>query len=307
MERRTILVTGATDGIGKATATALSAEGAKVVILARNEAKARAAALAIRAASAPDAVVDFIAADLSSQQEVRRAAAEYKSRYDRLDVLVNNAGVLSPERHQTRDGLEETFAVNHLGYFLLVQELLDILKASAPARIVNVSSESHRHAKMAWGDLQFASHRYEPWRAYGQSKLANILFTYELARRLEGSGVTANALHPGVVGTGFGQTYGGPTALLVRLARPFLATPAEGARTSIYLASSPEVEGVTGRYFVKSRAVGSSELSYCKVSQKKLWSISEELTRPGAKPSWASAPELFASGLHAEELSGRRV
>jgi NAD(P)-dependent dehydrogenase (short-subunit alcohol dehydrogenase family) len=300
MERRTILVTGATDGIGKATAIALSEQGARVVILARSEAKGRAAALAIPGA-------DFIVAELSSQQEVRRAAAEYKSRYDRLDVLVNNAGVLAPARHETRDGLEETFAVNHLGYFLLVRELLDVLRASGPARIVNVSSESHRHARMAWDDLQFASHRYEPWRAYGQSKLANILFTYELARRLEGSGVTANALHPGVVATGFAQTYGGPTALLVRLAHPFMATPAEGARTSIYLASSPEVEGVTGRYWVKSKAVPSSELSYCEASQKKLWSISEELTRPAAKPSWTSAPELFASGLHTEELSGRRV
>jgi NAD(P)-dependent dehydrogenase (short-subunit alcohol dehydrogenase family) len=284
MERRTILVTGATDGIGKATAIALAQQGAKVVILARNEAKGRAATAEIRAAaglapSAP-AEADFIAADLSSQGEVRRAAAEYKSRFGRLDVLVNNAGVLATERHQTREGLEETFAVNHLGYFLLVRELLDILEASAPARVVNVSSESHRHARMVWDDLQFANRRYEPWRAYGQSKLANVLFTYELARRLEGSGVTVNALHPGVVGTGFAQTYGGPTALLVRMARPFLATPAEGARTSVYLASSPEVAGVTGRYFVKGKAVASSELSYCEVSQKKLWAISEELTRP---------------------------
>jgi NAD(P)-dependent dehydrogenase (short-subunit alcohol dehydrogenase family) len=285
MERRTILVTGATDGIGKATAIALATEGAKVVILARNEAKGRAATAEIRAAArTPDAsLADFIVADLSSQQEVRRAAAEYKSRYGRLDVLVNNAGVLATERHQTKDGLEETFAVNHLGYFLLVQELLDLLKASAPARIVNVSSESHRHAKMVWDDLQFANRRYEPWRAYGQSKLANILFTYELARRLTGSGVTANALHPGVVATGFAQTYGGPTALLVRLAHPFLATPAEGARTSVFLASSPEVDGVTGRYFIKGKAAASSELSYCEVSQKKLWAISEELTRARAR------------------------
>ncbi len=295
MARKTVLVTGASNGIGKATALALAKQGADLVIVARSAVKGEAAASDIRRAAA-GARVEVLVADLSSQEQVRRLAEQYKSTYGRLDVLVNNAGVLAFGRHVTADGLEETFAVNHLASFLLTRELLDVLRASAPARIVNVSSDAHRGAKMAWDDLQFANHRYSAWRAYGQSKLANVLFTYELARRLEGTGVTANALHPGVVATGFGQTYGGTTARLLPVARPFLATPEEGARTAVYLASSAEVEGVSGRYFTKCRAVPSSELSYCEASRKKLWAISEELTRGrGARneelsPRASSAP-----------------
>jgi NAD(P)-dependent dehydrogenase (short-subunit alcohol dehydrogenase family) len=295
MGAKTILVTGATDGIGKATAIALARTGARVVIVARSEAKGQAArreiADAARAVGGNTdtggaetaAQVEVLAADLSVQAQVRQAAAEFKRQFDRLDVLVNNAGVLATSLHLTPDGLEETFAVNHLAYFLLTRELLDVLKASAPARIVNVASEVHRGARMMWEDLQYAQHRYVAWGAYGQSKLANLLFTYELARRLEGTGVTVNALHPGTVGTGIGQTYGGATAALVRLARPFLLKPEEGAKTSVYLASSPEVEGVNGRYFSRSRALASSELSYCEPSQKKLWALSEELIRAKAR------------------------
>jgi NAD(P)-dependent dehydrogenase (short-subunit alcohol dehydrogenase family) len=199
-------------------------------------------------------------------------------------VLINNAGVVPAGRSLTVDGVEEVFAVNHLGYFLLTHELLDLLKASAPARIINVSSDVHRGARMLWSDLQFDSHKFDCWRAYGQSKLANILFTYALARRLEGTGVTVNALHPGVVGTGLAERCGGAASFLARIARPLLATPEEGARTSVYLASSPAVEGVSGRYFTKCRAVASSEVSYCTASQQKLWTISEDLTsvRPRA-------------------------
>ena len=283
MAGKTVLVTGGTGGIGRATARALAGRGARVVIVARTEDKGQAAVGEIRASLPAGAAVELLVADLSSQGQVRRAAALFRSRFDRLDVLVNNAGVLAAGRHPTEDGLEETFAVNHLAYFLLTRELLDMLKGSAPARVVNVASEAHRGARVQWDDLQFGANPYSSWRAYAQSKLANVLFTYELARRLEGSGVTANALHPGVVGTGFGQTHGGATALLARMARPFMATPEEGAKTSVHLAASPEVDGVSGRYFTRSKALASSELSYCEASQKKLWAISEELTRANAR------------------------
>jgi NAD(P)-dependent dehydrogenase (short-subunit alcohol dehydrogenase family) len=278
MHGKTVLVTGANQGIGKAAALALARQGARVIIVARNAHKGRAAIADIEAATG-SREVELVVADLSSQAEVRRAAAEVRSRHGRLHVLVNNAGVYVPERHVTVDGFEETFAVNHLASFLLTAELIDLLRSSAPARIVNVSSEAHRHARMQWDDLQFAQRPYRAWRAYGQSKLANVLFTYELARRLEGTGVTANALHPGVVGSGFGQTYGGAMSFLVKLARPFLLTPEQGAATTVYLASSPEVEGVTGKYFAKCRPVRSSEWSYCEKAQKKLWALSEEMVR----------------------------
>ncbi len=217
---------------------------------------------------------------------MRRAASEFKARHDRLDVLINNAGVLVPTRRVTEDGFEETFAVNHLAHFLLTRELLDVLHAGAPARVVNVSSVAHRGSGMCWEDLQFSKHRYGQWRAYTQSKLANVLFTYELARRLDPRKVTANVLHPGAIGSGFGQTYGGLTAFVIRMGRPFLLTPEAGARTSVYLASSPEVAGVTGKYFAKCKEVRSSAISYNEASQKKLWAISEEmikLQRAGAE------------------------
>ncbi|HXN31052.1 MAG TPA: SDR family oxidoreductase [Polyangiaceae bacterium] len=277
MQGKIVLVTGANQGIGKATALALSRQGARVAIVSRNADKGRAAVAEIEAASGARGMVDLIVADLSSQAEVRRVAGELKARHTRLDVLVNNAGVFVPKRHVTADGFEETFAVNHLAYFLLTHELLDLLKASAPARIVNVSSHAHSHAKINWEDLQFAKHRYSSWRAYGQSKLANVLFTYELARRLEGSRVTANALHPGVVASGFARTYPGAMGLLYALSGLFMLTPEQGARTSIYLASSPEVEGVTGKYFSRCRQTRSSKISYCQASQRKLWALSEEM------------------------------
>lgn len=283
MEGKTVLVTGANQGIGKATAIALAHQGAQVVILSRNPEKGRAALADVQAASRSGVKAELLVADLASLSDMRRAAAEFRARHKRLDVLVNNAGLFVPERHVTVDGIEETFAVNHLAPFLLTNELLDLLKASGPARIVNVSSEAHRHASMHWADLQFATHRYKGFRAYGQSKLANILFTYELARRLEGTGVTANALHPGVVASGFGQTYPGAMSFLVKVAKPFLLTNEQGARTSIHLASSPEVEGVTGKYFAKCRPVRSNAVSYDEASQKKLWSLSVEMLKTPAR------------------------
>jgi NAD(P)-dependent dehydrogenase (short-subunit alcohol dehydrogenase family) len=284
MQGKTVLVTGANQGIGKATALALSRQGANVTIVSRNADKGRAAAADIDAASGLRGGVELIVADLSSQAEVRRVAAEFKVRHTRLDVLVNNAGVFVPKRRVTVDGLEETFAVNHLAYFLLTHQLLDLLKAGAPSRVVNVSSDAHGHAKMHWDDLQFANNRYSGWRAYAQSKLANILFTYELARRLEGSGVTVNAVHPGVVASGFGRTYRGAMAILYTIAGPLMLTSEQGAKTSIYAASSQEVDGVSGRYFSRCRPAKSSRISRCGASQRKLWALSEEMVagRPSA-------------------------
>jgi NAD(P)-dependent dehydrogenase (short-subunit alcohol dehydrogenase family) len=278
MQGKTVLVTGANQGIGKATALALAQQGARVVLLSRSDEKGRKAVADIQAATGSKDV-ELLVADLSSLEEVRRAAAEFKQRHDRLHVLVNNAGVLVPSRRVTVDGFEETFAINHLAYFLLTRELLDVLNAAAPARVVNVSSAAHQAGRMQWDDLQFAQQPYLQWRAYGQSKLANVLFTYELARRLDPAKVTANVLHPGVIASGFGQTYGGATAFFVRLAHPFFASPEAGARTSVYLASSPEVAGVTGKYFAKCKAVKSSADSYDEAAQKKLWALSEEMTR----------------------------
>jgi NAD(P)-dependent dehydrogenase (short-subunit alcohol dehydrogenase family) len=280
MHGRSVLVTGANQGIGKAAALSLAQRGARVTIISRNADRGRAAVADIEAASSSKGV-DLIVADLSSHADVRRAAQEFKSRHATLDVLVNNAGVFVPKRRTTVDGFEETWAVNHLAYFLLTHELLDLLKASAPARIVNVSSDAHRHARMHWDDLEFANHRYSAWRAYAQSKLANILFTYELARRLEGSRVTVNALHPGVVASGFGRTYFGPMALLYAIGGPFMLSPERGAKASVYLASSPEVAEVTGRYFSRCRPEKSSGVTYCRASQRKLWALSDEMTKRG--------------------------
>jgi NAD(P)-dependent dehydrogenase (short-subunit alcohol dehydrogenase family) len=282
MQGKTVLVTGANSGIGKATALALAKQGAKLILLARNQAKGQAALEEVRSAS-PTGDGQLIVADFASLADVRRAAAEVRSQTKRLDVLVNNAGVYVPARHETVDGLEETFAVNHLAPFLLTNELLDLLKASGPARIVNVSSDAHRGAHMHWDDLQFSTHAFKGFKVYGQSKLANILFTYELARRLEGTGVTTNALHPGVIASGFGQTYPGAMAFFAKVARPFLLSTEDGAKTSIYLASSPEVEGQTGKYFAKCKATKSNVVSYDLASQKKLWALSEELVRAKAR------------------------
>jgi NAD(P)-dependent dehydrogenase (short-subunit alcohol dehydrogenase family) len=289
MRGKKVLVTGANQGIGKATALHLARQGAHVTIATRDAEKGRLAAAEIEALSGlsqarsqgrSQAGVDVVVGDLSRQADVRRIAAEFKSRHERLDVLVNNAGVFVPSRRTSSEGIEETFAVNHLAYFLLTRELIDLLKASAPSRIVNVSSDAHRYGKMHWDDLSFANHRYSGWRAYTQSKLANVLFTYELSRRLEGSRVAANAVHPGTVASGFGRTYPGPMAVLYLLGRPLMLTSDRGAKTSVYLASSAEVEGVTGKYFSRCRPQKSSTLSYCEASQHKLWALSKELTRP---------------------------
>ncbi len=280
MKGKVILITGATNGIGKATATELARLGATVVITARDLAKGHATLEEIRSKTG-NSKLDLLLADLSSQAEVRRLAAEFKTKYSRLDVLINNAGGYFDTRTTTIDGLEYTFAFNHLAYFLLTNLLLDVLKGSAPSRIVNVSSDAQAGAKLNFDDLQ-GEKRYS-FAAYGQSKLANVMFTYELARRLEGTGVSANVLHPGLVSTGFGSN---SKSVLMRgmmgligLFKPFMLPPERGAQTSVYLASSPEVEGVSGKYFDKKQAKPSNPVSYDQAAQKRLWDISAELTK----------------------------
>jgi retinol dehydrogenase 14 len=280
----TVLITGATSGIGKATALGLAGMGARVAITGRDRERTEDAAREIRAAGGGE--VDVFVADLSSQAEVRRLADEVLQRLARLDVLINNVGGYWNTRHVTADGLERTFAVNHLAPFLLTNLLLDRLRSSAPARVVTVSSNAQRMGRIDFDDLQ-GERSYSGSRAYDQSKLANLLFSYELARRLAGSAVTANALHPGVVSTSFGaEDPGWIQRLLVPFFRPFMKTPAQGAATSIHLASAPELENVTGLYFVNSKAKKSSERSYDLSAAALLWKVSAELVSPsGARGS----------------------
>lgn len=278
---KTILVTGATSGIGFIAARALAAMGATVVLVGRDPAKARASVAQIQRETSATAV-HALTADLSSMQEVRRLAADYQAQYPRLDVLLNNAGAVFLSHQTTVDGYERTFALNHLAPFLLTHLLLDRLKADAPARVVTVSSIAHRGRTMDLSDVNQTRRGYSAWRAYGESKLANILFTYALARRLEGSGVTANTLHPGFVATGFAKNNGPFWQAAMTLVRPFAISPQRGAQTSIYLASSPDVADVSGRYFVQSKPAKSSAASYDVAMQERLWSLSEQLTGIGA-------------------------
>lgn len=277
MVGRTCLVTGATSGIGKATAAGLARMGAELVVVARDPARGK-AAVAELAATTGNPRVELLLADLASQASIRQAAEAYRHGHDRLDVLVNNAGGYWASRHVTPDGLEWTLAVNHLAYFLLTNLLVDLLQASDPARVVNVTSSAQAFGDICLDDLQF-ERRYQGQAAYNQSKLANVLFTYELARRLEGHGVTVNCGVPGVTRTNFGRDDSGPVMrLLTPLARPFMRSPEQGADTVLYLASSPEVEGVTGGYFASRRPRRSSKRSYDRELARRLWRVSEELT-----------------------------
>ena len=276
MADKVVLVTGATGGIGKATAIGLATMGARVGITGRDVIRAEQAAADIRTASGNPAV-DVFAADMRSQAEVRRLAGAVLEAYPRLDVLVNNVGGFWAHRHTTADGLEHTFALNHLAPFLLTNLLLDRLKASAPARVVTLSSGAQAAGRIDFDDLQGAR-SYSGQRAYSQSKLANILFTKELARRLQGTGVTANSVHPGVVRTKFGsEDQAGFFLIIGPLVRPFLKTPAQGAQTSIYLASSPDMDGITGQFFANrkpktaNRAAGDVDVT------ARLWRVSTDL------------------------------
>jgi len=281
MRGRTVLVTGGTGGIGRATAEGLARLGARVGIVGRDRSRAEQAAGEIRR-SVDHGVVDVFTADLSAQSEVRRLADEVLAAYPRLDVLVNNVGGYWAHRHATADGLEHTFALNHLAPFLLTNLLLDGLAAGAPSRVVTVSSGAQAMGRIDFGDLQ-GMHGHNGQHAYNQSKLANVLFTYELARRIQGTGVTANVLHPGVVRTAFGQEDSGRwMRLMLPVVRPFMRAPGRGAETSVYLASSPEMEGVSGRYFVNSAPKRSSARSYDQETARRLWAVSAELTGLGS-------------------------
>ena len=275
MKGKTVLVTGGTNGIGLVTARELARMGAQVTIISRNAEKCAAVAEAIKVETGNP--IEFIAADLSTLAGIMQAAAAFKQRHTRLQVLVNNAGAMFFKRQVTADGYEMTFALNHLNYFLLTNLLLDVLKAGAPARIVNVSSHAHESATIEFDNLQSEKH-FTAMQAYGQSKLANVLFTYELARRLEGTGITVNAVHPGFIFTGFARNNGFLFDIGMRLVGLFIRKPDQGAQTSIFLASSPEVEGLSGKYFVDCKAVDSSPVSHDRAVAEKLWQVSMEFT-----------------------------
>jgi retinol dehydrogenase-14 len=282
---RTVLVTGGTSGIGRATALGLASMGARLAITGRDRDRTEDAAREIRAAGG--GLVDVFVADLSSQAQVRRLADEVLGALPRIDVLVNNVGGYWNTRHVTPDRLERTFALNHLAPFLLTNLLLDRLTQSAPARVVTVASNAQAMGRIDFDDLQ-GERGYSGTRAYNQSKLANVMFTYELARRLAGCGVTANALHPGVVSTSFGaEDPGGAQRLMVPFMRPFMKTPTQGAATSIHLASSPDLDTVTGRYFANSKPKKSSDRSYDEAVAARLWQVSADLvglTQAGQHP-----------------------
>jgi NAD(P)-dependent dehydrogenase (short-subunit alcohol dehydrogenase family) len=278
MQGKVCLVTGSSSGIGKVTARELASMGATVVMICRNRAKGEAAQAEIKAMSG-NGQVDLIVADLSRLSEVRRVAGEFKQKYSQLHVLINNAGTINGERKATPDGLEDTFATNYLAPFLLTELLLDVLKASAPARIVNVSSSGHARGRIDFADLQ-GTQRYSFMKAYTQSKLAQIYFTYELADQLKGTGVTVNALHPGLVASNFNRGTRGIAHLIGEVFYFFGGISSEkGAQTTLYLATSGEVEGVSGKYFSDRKETTSSRLSYDVGVRQRLWNISQELIR----------------------------
>lgn len=276
LDGRICLVTGATAGIGEVTARRLAEMGATVILVARDPARCRSAVERITAATGNERIESFVA-DLSSKEAIRGLAAQVKQRYDRLDVLVNNAGAIFHERRESVDGLEMTFALNHMGYFHLTNLLLDLLRESPSARVVNLSSSAHYMGLLQLDDLQ-ATRWFFGWKVYGDSKLANLYFTYELARRLQGSRITVNAVHPGVIDSNFGSTYGGIGGRLTPLIRPFLKDTEQGAGGPVRLASDPALEGVTGRYFSGVRESSSARRSHNRAIAERLWEISTALS-----------------------------
>jgi len=276
MAGKTVLITGGTGGIGKAAAIRLASMGARVGVTGRDRARGEEAAAEIGDASG-NADVDVFVADMSSQAEVRRLAADVLAAYPRIHVLLNNVGGFWSHRHVTEDGLERTFALNHLAPFLLTSLLADRLIASAPARVVTVSSGAQSMGKIDFEDLM-GERKYSGQRAYNQSKLANVMFTYELARRFEGTGVTATVLHPGMTNTAFSaEDPSRVFAPLVAILRPFMKSPERGADTPVYLASSPDVDGVSGRYFANQAAKNSNAASYDDATTARLWQVSADL------------------------------
>jgi NAD(P)-dependent dehydrogenase (short-subunit alcohol dehydrogenase family) len=276
MEGKTCVVTGATSGIGEETALGLAKLGARVVVIGRDPQRAKHSVERIRRESGSDRV-DSLLGDLASLDSIRHLADDVLEACPHIDVLVNNAGIVTLRRETTVDGFEAMFGVNHLGPFLLTNLLLERIEHSAPARIVNVASEAHRFGSIDLGDLQ-SEKSFGSMKTYGRSKAANILFTVELAKRLAGTGVTANCVHPGGVATRLGANSGWLGKVAMKLVSPFLLSPARGAETSLYVATSPEVDGVTGRYFAKSRERTPAAAARDPETAKRLWAISAELT-----------------------------
>jgi len=278
MKGRHVLVTGASNGIGKAAAVALGRMGAELSLVCRDRGRGEAALAEIAAASGGRRPTLYLA-DLGVQAQIRRVADEILASGRPIHVLLNNAGLINLKRELTADGLEATFAVNHLGYFLLTSLLLERIRESAPARIVNVASDAHRFARrgLDFDDLQ-SERGYAGMTVYGRSKLANILFTRELARRLEGSGVTVNAVHPGAVATGFAQNNGVLSRLVMFLGRAVMRTPEKGAETSVHCCTAPELANVNGRYFANSREARPNRFATNDADARRLWELSAKLT-----------------------------
>jgi len=275
MNGKICLVTGATDGIGKVSARVLAEMGAKVIIVGRNPEKSAAVLTELKSVSGNENI-DLLLADLAFMQEVRDLAEQVISRYDRLDVLLNNAGGYFAKHEITSDGLEMTFALNHMSYFLLTNKLMGLLKSSVPARIVNVSSDAHYGVDIEFDNLN-GEQDYKAWKAYQKSKLANVLFTYELLKKVPAD-ITVNCLHPGFVATNFGNNNGGFVSPVLKIAKRISAIdPEEGAKTSIFLCSSPEIEEVSGKYFFKCQPKTSSRESRNMDTAKRLWQISSDI------------------------------
>lgn len=274
LQNKIVMVTGATSGIGEVAAHNLAKMGASLIIVARNEEKAKATQASIQQQTGNQPHI--LIADLSAQSQIRQVVEDFQEKYDHLDVLVNNAGAFNLSRTESVDGFEMTWATNHLNYFLLTNLLLDSLKTSDKARIVNVASDAHKGGEIFFNDPNLTDD-FGSWKAYSQSKLANIMFTYQLARRLEDTQVTANSLHPGFVRTGFAKNNGWFSRLVMPIVGLAAISPEKGAETMTYLASSPDVEGISGKYFDKKKAVSSSDNSYDEAAQKRLWDISAEM------------------------------
>jgi NAD(P)-dependent dehydrogenase (short-subunit alcohol dehydrogenase family) len=282
MSGKICMVTGATSSIGEVTARELARLGATVIVVGRNPGKSAVTVNRIKQQTG-NPNVEFVLADLSSQREIRQLAQQFRSRYQYLHVLVNNAGAVFTKRQESVDGIEMTFAINYLGHFLLTNLLLDVLQASAPSRIINVSADVQHHkvTKIDFDDLQ-RKKKYRFWDVYMQTKLADWMFTYELAQWLKGTSVTANALHPGVLSSNLGMNNKGILILIWRLIKPLvnvvLTSPEKGAQTMIYLAASPEMEGITGEFFMKQKAIESYKVFISKDSTSRLWQVSAKLT-----------------------------
>jgi NAD(P)-dependent dehydrogenase (short-subunit alcohol dehydrogenase family) len=278
MNGKVCIVTGANSGVGRATATRLAKSGATVVMVCRDRGRGEAAVREVRLQTGVSSAVELMLADLSSMDSVRQLADTFKQSFNKLHVLDNNAGVILSECTPTIDGFESTFAINHLSHFLLTNLLMDVLKTSAPSRVISVTSDAH-----FGGHIDFESLRcgrpYRATRAYSQSKLAQVLFTYELAKRTAGTGVTSNCVHPGAVRTNWGDSGGTVFRFIMKIARPFLLSPERGANGPVYLASSPSVHDLTGRYYSGTQEAKSSEESHDEGTAKRLWEVSSQMAR----------------------------